>query len=266
LSSEAHQSYFEGRLGFMTLNLQLLVSKFSEFVEKDRLYQPLYFLEFVTFLSALGLIAIKKSWPVILWLIYCVFIFLFAVKKPGTHLYNIYIPLSILAAYGFWVTTWLFRKWFIVFPTVLFVIPLAFFAYQNYLLFIDPSVEYPWDQEIIYKTKTKKYDQISLSNNIIGFPLNRHWEEINKIVLEDISKSGSKPDQFSYITNEVKSVSAFYMDVPYGSSSSMYAIGIKRPFSFEQDYSFPQFHNRRTIAKIEYKGSMIARIYRIDKE
>lgn len=271
LASQTHQSYFEGRLGFMTVNLQLLTSKFFEFIEKDRLYHPLYFLEFIACLAALGLLAIKKSWPIFLWFLFCVCTFIFAVKKPGTHLYNIYVPLSILSAYGFWVITRLFRKWSIVIPSVLFAIPLAFFTYQNYLLFIDSSVEYPWDQETIYKTKTqkfvtKKYDQISLSNNIIGFPLNRHWEEINRIVLEDINKNGGRPDQFSYITNEVKSVSAFYMDVPYGSSSNMYAIGIKRPFSFEQDYSFPQFHNRRTIAKIEYKGSMIARIYKIDQK
>ncbi|NMB69920.1 phospholipid carrier-dependent glycosyltransferase [candidate division WWE3 bacterium] len=271
LSSQTHQSYFEGRVGFMVVNLQLLISKFTEFIDKDRLYQPLYFLEFVASLAALGLLTIKKTWPILLWFLFCVFIFIFTVKKPGTHLYNIYIPLSIFAAYGFWVITRLFRNWFIVIPSVLFLIPISFFSYQNYLLFIDSSVEYPWDQETIYKTitqkyVTKKYDQISLSNNIIGFPLNRHWEEINKIILDDIKKSGNTPEQFSYITNEVKSVSAFYMDIPYGSSSNMYAVGIKRPFSFEQDYSFPQFHNRRTISKIEYKGSMVARIYKIDQK
>jgi hypothetical protein len=264
LASSGHQSYFSGRLGYVSLDSQVITSKLNEFLFRNQLYQPLYFIEFITVFAAIGLIYFKKSWPVIVWLLISIFTFILFVKKPGTHIYNIYIPLTILAGYGFGLTTLLFRKYFIVIPTLVVTLSVGFFTYQSYLLFLDPSVEYPWNQETILQTKTRKYDQISLSNNIIGFPLNRHWEEINSVILEDISNLGGTPDQYSYITNEVKSISAFYMDIPYGSSNRMYAIGIKKPFSFEQDYSFPQFHGRKTIAKIEYKGSMLARIYRIE--
>jgi len=264
LSSNAHQSYFSGRLGYVGINNQILTSKFSEFLFRNQVYHPLYFLEFLSILAVLGILYFKKSWPVILWLAFSILVFILFVKKPGTHIYNIYIPLSILAGYGFALTTKLFRKYLIVFPSITIALGSVFFIYQNYLLFLEPSVEYPWTQETIYKSQTRKYDQISLSNNIIGFPLNRHWEEINKIILDDINSQNGNATDYTYITNEVKSISAFYMDIPYGSSNKMYAIGIKRPFSFEQDYSFPQFHSRKTIAKVEVNGNMLARIYRIE--
>lgn len=236
-----HQVYFNGRLGYVSLNYQVLMSKLSEFLFRNQLYHPSYYLEVLLSMTCLGILAIKKSWRYLLWLFYCVLLFVLFVKKPGTHIYNLYLPLSVLSGYGFWVLAKVFKKYLIIIPSLTIAFIFGFFVYQNYLLFLDSSVEYPWEQETVYKTKTRKYDQITLSNNIIGFPLNRHWEEINQIIQEDIRNAGANIDDYTYITNEVKSVSAFYMDIPYGSSSRMYAIGIKNPTRSSKTIPFRSF-------------------------
>ena len=262
-SLDSNQSYFSGRIGVTNLSFELLSSKISQYVDKFRFYNPFFFLEVLGALFILGLFTVKKSWPSLIWLFFTLLVFIVFVKKPGTHIYNMIIPLSIISAHGFWLLTTLFKKWLVVFPTVALLVPLLFFAYQDYLLFIEPSVAYPWEQELIYKYKTPKYAYNVLANNVIGFPFRRNWSEINKTVNNDISSKNSTNDKYTFVTNEVTSISSYYLDIPFGYSKNMYAIGIKNPYSTVQDYSFPQYHNKTTIAKIQFNGTMSARVYTV---
>lgn len=259
-----HQEYFSGRIGSSVLNISMLNKKIQEYLFRDTLYNGFYYLMCLGTFSLLGLIFIKKNFSVVLWFFAILLCFILFVKKPGTHIYNMYIPLSVLAGYGFYALSYVFKKYLMILPCTLLCLGLLYFGYQNYLFYLDSKIEYPWARETIFENRTRNFNSNELANNLLGFPLYRGWEYVNDIVNKDITHT-TKSQRYTFITNEVTSISEFYMDIPFGYSDTMYAIGIKKPFSNVKDYSFPQFHNRKTIYKLEQEGRMTARIYKILK-
>jgi len=260
ISNSGNQQYFGSRVGLPAGRQGLgeidLVGKVSEYIFRTQVYNPFVFLPLVIVLFALSLTEIKKNWELFGWLLITFVVFVFFVKKPGTHTYNFFLPLSLLAGVG--VKKIVLSKYSrIALPVLGFL--LAFIFAQAYLIFANVNKEYPWEREKILWFKTKEYNHKNLTNNIIGFPHFRNWEDINAFL--------NSQNALSYITNEDKSISNFYIDIPYGKASEYYAVGIKRPLSFMNDYSFPQVKNKRTVIKIKgYKSDSVAKIYKVDHE
>ncbi|MDC0449089.1 hypothetical protein OAL67_00580 [bacterium] len=262
-SSAESQAYASSRVGISVLGFS---EKFVDYTFKTELYNPFIYIWFISFATLFAVFSIKRNWIYFVWFFSTLVIFLIFIHKPGTHVYNFFLPLSLLSGIGVWNVINVFPKWSKVFPGAILCISLGFLYYQSYVIFVDNVVEYPWQQEKftfrenIYKTKS--YSHENLTNNIIGFPLRRNWEEINGFLVAENTN-------YAYITNEVKSIAGFYIDLKYAENLEppYYAVGVKRPLSFVKDYKFSQIKGKYTIKKIQDKNDdTLVRIYLVGSD
>lgn len=260
LSDAGNIDYFNSRLGLTEFSMEALVHKIEGYIERAELYNPFVYLYAIGILSFVGLVGSKRSYPYFYWFLYTFLIFMIFISKPGTHIYNLFYPLSVLAALGSNYIFQLFKGFFSKAVLVLLFFLFGFFLYQAQVLFVDTTKEYPWVQEEIFGYKTNSYNAKSLPNNIIGFPIYRGWEKAAEFLNAENVRNGS---DIPYITNEVTSISGFYLDLKKGTGSEYYAIGVKRPLSFTTDYTFPTVKNKKTIEKIEVNGENVMRIYKV---
>ena len=261
LADAGNISYFKTRVGYTGISLESIMYDLKEYVVKVELYNPFVYTYVLGVLAFAGLIGSKRSYPYFYWFLLSLAVFIFLVIKPGTHVYNMFYPSAVLAALGAHYFYQLFKgllsKAIIVALAVLF----SFFAYQGYLLFADTKADYPWSQEDILGHKTKPYSHQSLPNNIIGFPIYRGWKEAAEFLEGENARNGA---DIPYITNEESSIGCFYLPLRYGKESEYYAIGVKRPLSFVNDYTFPSIKNKKTIKRIEVYGENTMRIYKVN--
>ena len=226
-----------------------------------RLYNPFYVLEFLTVAGVLALLFIRRTWMYALWFGVNFGLFWFFVKKPGTHVYNFVIPAIVLAALG---TAFLVEKLSGIWRKAALAVVaafLAFFVYQSYVIFVDHAVEYPWKQEGLLggRLVTPEYS-VKDKPPLFGFPLSRDWKEINEFINYQNKMRG---EDFGYQSNEVKTITEWYVDVGY-EAQSFYGIGIKRPLSFVEDWKFPQYGGKEVVHEIKNNGETVVRIYRIE--
>ena len=246
------QSYFFDRFGLAG------PGTISSLKFKIAFYNPFLFTVLAAALVLVSVVWIKRYVVFWIWFIATALVFTFLVKVPGTHVYNLVVPLSILASAGFTELVKLVRGQYKVIPVGLFLAALAFLYFQSYLLFVDPSHEYPWQQEKIFRYSTKSYDKSDLANHLIGFPHQRNWAQVR----EYLTKYGRR--DFSYITNENKTISEYYMDLEYGKSERFYAIGVKNPYSSVVDYKFSQISGKTPVQDITNSlGETVVRMYEI---
>lgn len=250
-SGEQHEDYFSNRLGLRNeLNL-------SQVRFKNTLYNPLLFFEFSLVFLAISLIWVRKYLIFWIWFVVSLGVFAFFAKTPGTHVYNLIVPLIILMAASYVELTNLMPKDYRIIPLGLIFVIGGLLYYQSYLIFVDLDKNYPWEKEQIFRYETRDYDHGSLTNNIIGFPHGRNWSDIREFVH---SQEGYK--EYTFSTNENSAMAAFYLDLPYDLSNKTFFIGVKDPYSFVTDYKFSQISGKRTIKTIKDSGgNTLARIY-----
>jgi len=156
--------YFERRLEFGHVN-------YTRYKLLTDLYNP-----FVTFyllftLGLLGIFLIRKSYFFSAWFIFSYTAFELFVRKPGTHIYNFIIPLTILSAISictiYKTLPRCLKKMWVGFIAIIF----AFLFYQTHYIFINHQKEYPWEQKVLYdftkledglydKKKVKAWDRV----------------------------------------------------------------------------------------------------------
>ena len=230
--------------------------------EKFELYNPFFTIWGILFFAFFAAFTLAYSWIYFVWFLYTLIVFLMFFKNPGTHIYNLFIPISALMGFGSSFIISKFKKFFIGIPLILFTFFLGLLFCQSYTLFVDYRVGYPWETETIFGYKTKFYTSKSLPNNIIGFPIRRNWVEISRFINEYNLENNT---ELKYITNEVTSISNFYLDVDPGDAYVPYfAIGVKTPYSFVKDYKLSNIRGKHTLKVIDYKGATVARIYIVD--
>ena len=280
------QASYEENMTYFGRRIELGYFNFERYKLLTELYNP-----FVTFyalcgLGLLGMFLVKKSYMFTSWFLFAYLSFEFFVRKPGTHIYNFVIPATILSALAI---TQIFK----VLPkaaryvwAAVVVLVLAFLFYQTHYIFIDHAKEYPWEQktfvdfhdiqEKYYKKKkvktrdrvytsitTPKYN-INQKLPLFGFPHKRYWNEINDYIQQENAEAG---ETLAYSTNEVKTISEWYIEAPYGAERPYYLVGIKKPLSFFNDYKFPQIGRKSTIHEIENEfGVTVVRIYKVRDE
>lgn len=202
----------------------------------------------------------QKQYFVVLWFILVFTGFRSLVSYSGLHFYNFFFPLVVLVSYGFYFLVERFPK-YSKYPIILI---LAFLFIQSYVIFVDHKKEYPFEQEKILFLTTPKYTHEKEYRHKTGFTHQRKWDEINDWVNEQNLKNN---ENYGYFTNEYPQITKYYMDTEFRSDSDFYAIGIKRPQSFANDYGFPQIKNKRTVHEIENgNGETVVKIYRVGGE
>jgi len=250
------------------------------------LYNPFLTYYLLLSMGILGAILVKKSYMFSAWFLFAYGTFELFVRKPGTHIYNFIIPLTVLAAMGIAKIYEVLPKYFKVVWSCAVVSALVFLTYQTHFFFIDHASEYPWQQKTLvdfYNLETKIYDRKKVKTRdrvyhslttpeysidqklpLFGFPHKRYWNEINEYVQNTNRESG---ENLPYMTNEVKTVSEWYMDTAYGADRPFYLIGVKRPLSFFNDYKYPQFSGKTTVREIcAEDGETVVRIYRVSEK
>jgi hypothetical protein len=253
-NGEKHEEYFEDRVGLRS-EFNLFEVRF-----KNTLYNPFLFLPLSMVFLAVSLFWVRKYLIFWVWFVFAVSVFAFFARAPGTHTYNMVIPLVILAAAAFVETTELLPREFRLIPYGLALIAGGFLYYQSFLIFVDLREEYPWDREQIFRYKTKNYDHGSLTNNIIGFPHGRNWSEVRCFI-----NSQEDTKNYTFFTNDNSAVASFYLDIPFERSNKMYLIGVKDPYSFVSDYQFSQIGNKKSVKSIKSKEEeTVVKIYKVD--
>ena len=199
----------------------------------------------------------QKSYLPVVWFVLVFAVFKVAVSYSGLHFYNYFFPLVIVVSYSFYFVIKHISRYFAYLVGAL----LIFLAVQSYLIYVDHTKEYPFEQEKIIFVTTPKYSDENNLRHKSGFTHNRKWPEINDWVNGQNTLNG---EAFGYFTNEYPQIAKYYMDAEFKSDSDFYAIGIKRPQTFATDYSFPQIKNKHTVHEIKNdRGETVVKIYRV---
>jgi hypothetical protein len=270
--TEANQNYAVRRVG-----LDIGYSKLPLYKALTQLYNPFLTLPLLLISAAVGLLNIKKSFPIFLWFILVFGFFEMYVKNPGTHFYNFLLPLIILAGIGMGSIINLHVTTKILYTPVILVV-LIFLYFQTYILYVDHSAEYPFVNKKVlvlinpFKPDKNLFNLVAVGIKeikpsymrgsyipLFGFTHHRFWNEVNDLVNE---LNQTNNENFKYITNEDKSISEKYMDTKYGVSGGFYAIGIKRPMNFVADFSFSNYGSKRPIYTFTQNGEVVTFIYR----
>lgn len=248
------------------------------------LYNPFFTYWFLVAVTLTSLFWYKKSWEYFVWFVVSYGFFEIVVRKPGTHVYNFLLPVFILG--GIAIVN-LLRQSPRLLRKVLYGIAtlfMLFFFYQDYVVFVDHTKEYPWENEtlftwvcpqmedrlrrltkcgefVIENFETRDYE-IEDKAPLFGFPLYRHWNEINDVILEDMRKIGEPG--YSFITNEEKTVSQWYMEPDYRVDGGYYVVGVKRPLSFRNDWQFMHVGRKNLIEEIYNGDRLVVKIWRVD--
>ncbi len=271
----ANQSYFSTRVDFEP--------KFDRATDLKRviLYNPFLMVETYVIFGLLGFfyditsIFVKKmryrfSGVFAMWFTIVTLLFLFVIGYPGTHIYNFLVPLIVLVSLGFLALENVFsnkpKLASLKLPlNILLTFLLIFLFQQSHQVFVDHKDEYPWKQVKIFNIKTRIYshEDVEVQRNLLGFPMNRGWKQINEFINEENKKRG---ETLPYYTNDQKSITDFYMDTHFSRESRpYYAVGIKNPYNFVTDYKFSQINGKRTLTKIKVNGETRAQIFIVEK-
>jgi len=249
------------------------------------LYNPFVTFYALGFLGLLGAFLIKRSYIFTTWFLFSYLSFELFVRKPGTHIYNFVIPLTVLSAIAICSVYKVLPKCLKKVWAVVILMFLTFLTYQTCYIFIDHKKEYPWEQKTLmdfHDVEEKIYEKIKVKTKdriyhsiitpkynmdqklpLFGFPHKRYWNEINDFVNEENEKN---VENLRYMTNEVKTISEWYMDAPYSINRPFYLVGVKKPLSFSNDYKHPQVGKKKVVQRIKNElGNEVVRIYRVER-
>lgn len=226
------------------------------------LYNPFVTMYFLAFLSTVSLVSIKKVYPYVVWFVLNFLIIRFFMEKPGTHIYNYVLPAIFLAAFGIYQFARLKKTFYYVSLAVIGMI-CAFLFFQSYMLYVDNTREYPWDDKILLKFKNRELKTEQYSDPEIltfGFPHFRNWKKINEIISDD-------PDHCTYITNEGKEISQIYVKEKFGiieSRGCYFIIDVKRPFNAAgKDVTFAKTSGKDSVYIYKKDDRKLVRMYKI---
>lgn len=132
--------------------------------------------------------------------------YFFIMKDPRTHIYVAFIPLFILAGYGFYS---LYKKLTgsrRTFLLAALIVSIVWLSGVNWVIFVDKSPEYPWwDKDFlgwpIYRIERVRHKKIE---GVFGFNNYRAWDRVR-----DLYDRGCLTGSFN--SNEKDSITYFYV-------------------------------------------------------
>ncbi|MFZ2663983.1 MAG: hypothetical protein WAX66_01340, partial [Patescibacteria group bacterium] len=279
-----HQRYSDENLGYLFRRLGIGYSNNHLYKMYIDLYSPFVSLWFLIICGMLGVLFLKRSYMFTLWFLFGYGIFELFVRKPGTHVYNFLIPVFILCGIGIEYLVRIMPKVLKVFVLLLAMVSISFLYYQSYMLFVDHSKEYPWEQEMVLNinlkcsqkdkicnkvkpyatllTKKYYYDYEGQKLPLFGFPHKRFWNEVNDFIQEQNKINSEK---LGYSSNEDKTVGEWYINGGYKTSGEFYFVGIRKPGNFVEEMS-PPYSGSKILVK-EFKsesGVNQTKIFRVN--
>jgi hypothetical protein len=252
LGIQKNVNYFNTRVGLS--DYTFLEHKFI-----FDLYNPFFAFEIYITILLISLFFIKKNHWVFAWFILNLLLIRVFMAKPGTHIYNYLIPIMVISGIAINELMKKSKKLLFKVPVIaIMLLSISVLYYQSYMIFVDHSKEYPWDGKAIFNKEIDEYYHKEVLT--FGFPHFRNWKEVNKLVAAD-------PDNCSYISNEGKEISQFYMDTKYGvikNRKCYYIVVIKRPFiSTRQNTNFAQVVGKSPIYKYNKGEETLTKVYKV---
>ena len=215
-----------------------------------------------------------------------------AIELPGTHIYTYIIPATILAAIGMhnvlnaskYLYSVIFklptlRNIFDVAAILVVTVLFSFLYAQSYIIYVDNSVEYPWQQKKFFIWNLHQPSaQFHLS--LFGFPYSRDWKGIKEFVynpsVPPCPTPRNAPDKKPlcpdtkikvYSGNERTSISRYSISYQKDYNIAGYFIYIKNPQTFfdtkRQDKEKPGYwmNHYPPVKEIVVNGKIVAEIY-----
>jgi hypothetical protein len=274
LNSPENQFYFENRVDPEKVGIEKVLDRARFILFRIRLYNPLLFVEYISGVIVTSLFFIKKTWVYLLWFFAEVAAFIYVFTNPGTHVYNMLVPLTILMTIsinGIWEFFLKRKKVFkslpFTFLALFYFVLSAFFFYQSYVLFIDHYPEYPWFSKRLLGKKVgdfdKKEEDKYLRNNKIGFPLRREWKKIERVMSDYERENGLPIGSLEIETNENYCPVVFYTSRVMSTSEDAFVVGVKYPLSLVNDYKrFSTANEKELLEKVKNaEGETTAYVY-----
>lgn len=179
-------------------------------------------------------IGLAKIFTLIFWFALPFMFWELVVYIPGTHIYTYLLPTFVILAIGIsfleevWLT--LTNKIRIIKPVliknILLCTVFTFLALQSYFVFVDSSVEYPWQQEK-FLLWTMHTPNATYHLSLFGFPYFRDWESIAEFV-------SRYPNVSAYSTNERESIARHYVNLQKDTDKAGFYIFLQFPQSFTE--------------------------------
>lgn len=223
-------SYFQERIEGVGGDEKISSSSFN-----FNLYQPYFSLYIYLVLGIFGIYFIVKNYKnrnLIISGVWFIFPFIFMegiIGSPGTHIYTYLIPAMVFLGLGFEAIEGIFKNRILVkiLMSLFFIIAIHVF-FQSYVLFIENSTEYPWqDKKYAYfelKALTNS-DNKKYYLSVFGFPYNRNWLQIREYLKNDLG---------TYDTSEKNTIGNFYLpNLEFQNKGSIY-VEIEKPQSFSK--------------------------------
>jgi len=150
------------------------------------------------------------------------------VSIPGTHIYTYLLPLAFIMGVA---VTWIYdkaKKVKIVslVTNSLLIILFTFVFYQSYMIFVDNTKEYPWENEefLFWEFRTPDINKYHLS--LFGFPYYRNWQAISDYI-------NKFPDVKAYTSNENNAISNYYLKLEKSTDKAGFYVFIRYPQTYK---------------------------------
>jgi hypothetical protein len=259
-----NQKYLSARVG-----IDAGYSKIPLYKSLTEIYNPYLVLPFLCISAAVALIGLRKNYPLIVWFFVVFGLFELFAKNPGTHIYNFLLPIFILSGLGM-AHILRVNKYSNYLITPVILVALVFMYLQTYMLFVDHNKEYPYETKninflgrsfVAHKITAIKPGYMRGSYiPLFGYPHNRFWKEINEFINEENVKNN---DKLKFITNEDKAFCDNYMDTQYGMGNKYYAVGIKRPTNFVEDFNFTTVGSKELVHQMKLHDEVVVKIFKV---
>ena len=274
VGSSENQEYFQKRVNPGEINFVKIKERLDFILFRMRVYNPILFVEYVGWILFFSLVFIKKTWLYLSWFFIELCIFIFVFTNHGTHIYNVFIPLSVILAFTVTeIQNLLFYRWkkkkklVILLSTAFLVVISGVLFYQSLVLFVDHRTEYPWRDKKVLGFEVGKYTARErrkyLTNNKIGFPLNRRWLEIEKVMSAYEKENGIPVGTLGIETNENECPVNFYTGRELSFDKNRFIVGIKYPLSMANDYKGFSIVKKKQLLEVvrDDKGDTTAVVY-----
>jgi hypothetical protein len=184
------------------------------------------------------------------------------VHVPGTHIFCYLIPSFIFLAYGLVTLESLIFKIFEynlmrIFNIAGIGILSVFLFVQSYVIFVNSSAEYPWEQE---KFLIWTFPQVNLlyHSSLFGFPYFRDWEGIRDFV-------AAFPEVTAYMSNERQTISRYYIPLERDKNKAGFFVYVENPQSFENNIIYDKeaywASHYEPVHTLTRNGNDLVRIY-----
>ncbi len=195
-----------------------------------------------------------------LWFIFPLFFMEKLVAIPGTHIYTYILPLAFIIAVAI---DWIYEKTLkiklsnLIFNSLL-IIFFSFVFYQSYMIFVDNTKEYPWENEnfLFWEFRTPDINKYHLS--LFGFPYYRNWQAISDYV-------NKYPEVRAYTSNENNAISNYYLKLEKSTDKAGFYVYIRYPQTFKNQTNNEKYlywsSKHEPVFTISRKGNGLVNVY-----